>query len=64
MSKAPSISECPLRLQPELGIELSTTVHVGDGSSMHSEGNKSRSYETLKDGVRVKKEIRMAYDDA
>jgi hypothetical protein len=76
-SKASSISEYPLRLQPEHGIELSTTVYTGDGESTRSilpqnpsnvpplprEGLPKEDQDKL-GGVRVQKEIKMAYDSA
>lgn len=75
MDKADSISEHPLRLQPEQGIELSTTVYTGDADSTRSLGQHNHlgttlipseglSREEAKGGVRVHKEIKMAYDRA
>jgi hypothetical protein len=64
-SKAPSISEHPLRLQPELGIELQTTVQAEVRESRESSDNALRGSEISRiDGVRVKKEVRMAYNTA
>lgn len=74
-TKAPSISEHPLRLQPEQGIELSTTVYTGDGESTRSNGqqqsygpatlpNEGLARDETRGGVRVHKEIKMAYDRA
>jgi hypothetical protein len=79
-TKASSISEYPLRLQPEQGIELSTTIYTGDGESTRSmlpqQGSHvpplpseglPKDYQEGKDtlgGVRVQKEIKMAWDSA
>ena len=79
-SKAPSISEHPLRLLPEQGIELSTTVYTGDNESTRSnipqnvshnptlpKTGLGKEYGEGKDnlgGVRVQKEIEMAFNEA
>lgn len=71
-SKTPSISEHPLRLEPESGIEMSTTICAGDGESKQSDDNGGRqdppgpaklpSERLTKDRLRIHKEFKIAYN--